>query len=159
MADPIVRRARKEDLRELEALYSSPDLKTTKREARWFIRCYFDYHHVVVAKIEGKIRGACFWRVEGEECCGLAWVENVWVEEAHRRRGVGEILLRRTVKDMRDYYAKRGTRLRRVMLTTQSERTSARGLYQRLGFGLKARLGDLYGPRSEDLAYVLELGP
>jgi len=158
MTKTSISRARKGDLRALEEIYRSPELKTSLREARWFVRCYFDYHHILLAKVDGKVRGACFWRIEGEEYSGLGWVENLWVEQADRRRGLGELLLRRTIEEMGDHYARRGVRLRRIMLTTQAERTSARRLYRRAGFELRARLGDLYGPRAKDLVYVLEVG-
>ncbi len=157
MSEVAVSRAKRGDLGALEKMYACPDLKPTLREARWFVRCYFDYHHILVAKVDGKIQGACFWRIEGEEYCGLGWVENLWVEEKHRGRGLGELLLKEAVKDMRGFYAKRGVRLRRVMLTTQSDKSSARRLYQRAGFSQRAELGAVYEPRSNDLVYVMEL--
>ncbi len=157
MANAAVSKAKREDLSALVKMYKSTELKAGVREARWFVRCYFDYHHILVAKVDGTVRGACFWRIEGEEQCGLAWVENLWVEESCRRKGLGGLLLRRTLEDMRGFYAKRGIGLRRVMLTTQSERSSARRLYRRIGFEPRARLGDVYDPCGKDLVYVMEI--
>ncbi len=90
------------------------------------------------------IRGSCFWRIEGEDYCGLGWVENLFVEEKHRKSGLGEKLLRATISDMKEFYERAGVRLRKVILTTQVNREDARRLYEKVGFREMARLEGLY---------------
>lgn len=149
--------ARKTDLKKLIEVYSSPELKGGTGEASWFVNCYFDYHHVILAKMDGDIIGACFWRIEGERKCGLGWIENIWVDETCRRAGLGEALLRRSVEDMKALYKRDGIVLRHVLLATQVERTSARKLYEKVGFRVLGRLGDLYDHDERDLMYLLEV--
>ena len=145
------------DLERLVDIFSDPDLKTTSEESRWFVKCYLDYHHIIVARVDGEIQGACFWRVEGERYCGLGWIENLWVEEPYRRLGLAEKLLRRSVDDIITFYEDNGIKARKVILTTQVDRSTARRLYERVGFRCSAELGELYGPGEPDLLYVLDL--
>ena len=152
-----IRSAAKDDLESLIEIFRNQDLKTSEEESRWFINCYFDYHHIVVAEIDGRIQGACAWRIEGERHSGLGWIENIWVQEKFRRMGLAEKLLRRSIDDMRSYFDDHGIKLRKVVLTTQVERASARKLYERIGFRVAARLDELYDPGGQDLVYVLDV--
>jgi len=152
-----IRNAAKGDLESLIEIFRNQDLKASEEESRWFITCYFDYHHIVVAEIDGRIQGACAWRIEGERYSGLSWVENIWVEEKFRRMGLAEKLLRRSIDDMKEFFEGHGIELRKVVLTTQTERGSARKLYEKIGFRVAARLEGLYDPGGQDLVYVLDV--
>jgi len=152
-----ISKATKKDLSRLIEIFSDPDLKTNLEESSWFINCYFDYHHIVVAKVDGMIQGACAWRIEGERYSGLGWIENIWVEEKFRRMGLAEKLLRRSIDDMRIHFTDHGIKLRKVVLTTQVEKGSARKLYEKIGFRVAARLDELYDPGGQDLVYVLDV--
>lgn len=150
-----ISRATERDIPALVRMFTHPDLKVTEVEARWFVGCYHSSHHILVARAEGRLAGACFWRIEGERYCGLGWVENLWVEEGSRRSGLGEGLLRAALDDMRTCFTEHGVRLRRVVLTTQVDREAARRLYERVGFKCAAGLGDIYDDGVQDLFYVL----
>ncbi len=150
-----VSRATDDDVPALVRMYTHHDLKQTEDEAAWFVGCYLSSHRIMVAKVDGALKGACFWRIEGERHCGLGWVENLWVEEDSRRLGLGERLLRAAVEDMRAFYSSKGFRLRRVVLTTQVDRGAARRLYEKVGFVPAARLGDAYDDGVEDLIYII----
>ena len=145
------------DLPRLIEVFSHPDLKTSIDESKWFVNCYLEYHHVLVAKVDGEIQGACFWRIEGERCCGLGWIENIWVEEGFRKLGLGERLLTRAVADIKDYFTEHGVKPRKVVLFTQRERTSARRLYERAGFKHVASVEGMYDPGGQDMIYLLDL--
>jgi ribosomal protein S18 acetylase RimI-like enzyme len=151
-----ISKATKKDLRRLVEMFSDPDLKRNRKESDWFVHCYFDYHQINVARVEDEIQGACFWRIEGEKYSGLGWIENLWVEEKYRRMNLGEELLRKSIEDMRVFFEKDGIRLRKVVLTTQVERASARKLYEKIGFRSAASLGDMYDPGGHDLLYILD---
>ncbi len=151
-----IRSAEEDDLDILIEIFRDQDIKTSDEESRWFINCYFDYHYIVVAEVDGRIQGACVWRIEGERYSGLGWIENVWVEEKSRRMGLAEKLLRRSIDDMKIHFDVHGTGLRKVVLTTQVDRDSARKLYEKVGFEIAARLKELYDPGGNDLIYVLD---
>jgi ribosomal protein S18 acetylase RimI-like enzyme len=152
-----ISKATKKDLRRLIEMFSDPDLKTNIDESDWFVRCYFDYHQINVARVKGEIQGACFWRIEGERYSGLGWIENLWVEAQYRGMNLGEMLLRRSIEDMKAFFEKDNKKLRRVVLTTQVERDRARRLYEKVGFRSVASLGDIYDPGGNDLFYVLDV--
>ena len=152
-----IRHATKDDLESLVDIFRNEDLKTNEEESRWFINCYFDYHHIVVAEVDGKIQGACVWRIEGERYSGLGWIENIWVEEKSRKMGLAEKLLTRSIDDMRVFFDHHGIKLRKVVLTTQVERNSARKLYEKIGFRVVARLDELYDSGGQDLIYVMDV--
>jgi ribosomal protein S18 acetylase RimI-like enzyme len=152
-----IRHATKDDLERLVDVFRNQDLKTSREESQWFISCYFEYHHIVVAEVDGRVQGACVWRIEGERYSGLGWIENIWVEEKSRRVGLAERLLRRSIDDMRIYFDQFDIKLRKVVLTTQVERNSARKLYEKIGFRVVARLDELYDPGGHDLIYVLDV--
>jgi ribosomal protein S18 acetylase RimI-like enzyme len=152
-----IRSAEEDDLDILVEIFRDQYLKTSDEESRWFINCYFDYHHIVVAEVDGRIQGACVWRIEGERYSGLGWIENIWVEEKSRRKGLAEKLLRRSIEDMKIHFIDHGIKLRKVVLTTQVERSSARSLYEKIGFKAVARLDEMYDPGGQDLVYVLDV--
>lgn len=152
-----ISRATELDVPELVRMYTHPELKVSDDEAGWFVGCYRSFHRLLVARVDGRVRGACAWRIEGERHCGLGWVENLWVDEECRGQGVGEGLLRAALDDMKASYAEQGVTLRRVVLTTQVDRGEARRLYERMGFRCAAGLGDIYDEGVQDLFYVLNL--
>jgi len=151
-----ISKATEADLARLIEIYSSPDLKVGPEQSRWFVSCYFDYHHILVGRVGDTIQGSCFWRIEGEDYCGLGWVENLFVEEKCRKSGLGEKLLRATISDMKEFYARAGVRLRKVILTTQVNREDARRLYEKVGFREMARFEGLYDADENDIIYVLD---
>lgn len=152
-----IARAEENDLPRLIEIFADPDLKTSKDESEWFVSCYHDYHHILVAKVDGTIQGACFWRIEGERYSGLAWIENVWVEAGFRKLGLGQKLLERAVEDVKSFFSEHGVKPRKVVLTTQEERTAARKLYGRLGFNQVASVTGMYDPGGHDILYMLDL--
>lgn len=156
-ADTEIQNAKKEDLARLVEIFSHPDLKTSFEESRWFVNCYFDYHHVLVAKVDGIIQGACFWRVEGERYSGLGWIENIWVEERFRKLGLGEQLLAHATTEIISFFRSHGVKPRKVVLFTQRERTSARKLYEKAGFKHVASVEGMYDPGGQDMIYLLDL--
>ena len=152
-----ISKATKKDLKRLVEMFSDPDLKTNREESEWFVHCYFDYHHINVARVNGEVQGACFWRIEGERYSGLGWIENLWVEERYRRLNLGEKLLRKSIEDMKVFFEKDNKKLRKVVLTTQLDRVSARKLYEKTGFRSVASLEDMYDPGGHDLFYMLDI--
>ncbi len=158
MSQPITtRKATNADLPRLIAVFQHPDLKTSREEAEWFVRSYLDYHQIIVAEVGGEIQGACFWRIEGERYSGLGWIENLWVEEKFRNFGVGELLLRNAVDDIQTYFKKHGVKPRKIVLTTQEERSAARQLYEKVGFHHVASIEGMYDPGGHDMVYLMDL--
>jgi ribosomal protein S18 acetylase RimI-like enzyme len=147
------------DVESLIGIYSSPDLYHNREEASWFVRSFFDYHHVKVIRDERNVVGALFWNVVEEKHHGLVEVGDLWVDEAFRRRGLGERLLRTAIEDMRKFFAKDKYVLRKVLVTTGEDNEPAKKLYEKIGFQESAVLRDLFGKGENELVYVLTVNP
>jgi ribosomal protein S18 acetylase RimI-like enzyme len=153
----LVADAEKTDVQALIAIYSSPHLYHNCEEASWFVKSYFDYHHVKVAKNPEKAVGALFWNVAEERHHELAEIRDLWVDEGFRKRGFGEKLLRAAIDDMERFFRNGGNVLGKVMVTTGEDNGPARKLYEKVGFAKVAVLADLFAKGENELVYVLTL--
>ena len=140
----IVEPAKETDISRLEEIYSAEELHRSLAQARWYVRSHFDYNSILVARVDGRIQGACFWRIEGEKVCGTGWIEDMWVEKGFRRLGLGERLLRKAVADLREHFSKDGLVLRKILLTTHVTNKAARDLYEKLGFAKCGEVDSMY---------------
>lgn len=152
----LVADAEDADVQALIAIYSSPHLYHNYEEASWFVKSYFDYHHVKVAKNQEKIVGALFWNVVEEKHHGLTEICDLWVDEDFRRKGFGEKLLA-AIDDMQQFFRNGGHVLRKVIVTTGEDNEPARKLYEKVGFTKVAVLADLFAKGENELVYVLTL--
>jgi ribosomal protein S18 acetylase RimI-like enzyme len=151
--------ATKKDVESLIEVYSSPDLYHNREEASWFVKSYFYYHHIKVVKQRREVVGAIFWNSVEEKHHGLTSIQNIYIDEKFRRKGLGERLLRSSIGDMKKLYAKHGYSLRKVFVTTGEDNKPARNLYEKIGFRLVAVLPDLFAKGENELAYILTLNP
>jgi ribosomal protein S18 acetylase RimI-like enzyme len=151
--------ATENDAETLIEIYSSPHLYHDREGASWFVKCYFDYHHIKVVRIDGGVVGALFWRVESERHHGIAVIDDLWINTEHRRRGLGEKLLRSSLEDAERFFAKDGYCLRKMVVTTAEDNEPARKLYEKLGFQKVATLKDLYSRGENELVYISTLSP
>ena len=148
-----VRPAKKADIPRLEEIYAGEGLHRSLAQARWYVHSHFDYNSILVARVDGKIQGACFWRIEGEKGCGTGWIEDMWVEKEYRRLGLGEKLLRRAVADLKEHFSKDGLVLRKIFLTTQVTNEAARALYEKIGFVKCGEVDSMYEDGIKTLIY------
>jgi ribosomal protein S18 acetylase RimI-like enzyme len=154
-----VSNATKNDVESLIKVYSSPDLYHNREEASWFVKSYFDYHHIKVVKHRKEVVGAIFWNTVEEKHHGLTNIQDFYIDEEFRRKGLGERLLRASIEDMKKLYAKHGYTPRKVFVTTGEDNKPARNLYEKIGFRLVAVLPDLFSKGESELAYILTLNP
>jgi len=147
------------DVEDLITIYSSPNLYHNRQEASWFVRSFFDYHHIKIVKAEEKVVGAVFWNVVEEKHHGLTEIGDLWIDEGFRRRGSGEKLLRTVIEDMKRFFAKENYALRKVMVTTGDDNEPAKKLYEKVGFRKSALLADLFAKGENELVYILTLNP
>lgn len=146
--------ASNKDLEILIEIYSSPHLYHKREEASWFVKSFFDYHHIKVVKCRGRIIGVLFWNVVEEKHHGLAEIVDLWIDEGFRRRGLGEKLLRSAIENMRQVFEKDGYKLRKALATTGEDNEPAMKLYKKIGFEKSAVLKDLFADGENELVYV-----
>jgi ribosomal protein S18 acetylase RimI-like enzyme len=151
--------ASKSDIESLIEIYSSTNLYHDREETSWLVKSYFDYHHIKVVKQDDKVVGVLFWNFVEEKHHGLANIQELWVEESLRRKGLGERLLRSSIEDMEKFYAKYHHTLRKVLVTTGEYNKPARNLYEKVGFNRVALLPDLFSKDENELVYILTLNP
>lgn len=147
------------DAESLIEVYSSPDLYHGREEASWFVKSFFDYHHVKIIKHERSVVGALFWNVVEEKHHGLVEIGDLWIDQSFRRRGLGERLLRTVIEDMKKFFARDNHVLRKVLVTTGEDNEPAKKLYKKAGFQKSAVLRDLFGQGENELVYVLPVNP
>lgn len=147
------------DVEDLISIYSSPHLYHSRQEASWFVKSFFDYHHIKIVKDEEKVIGAAFWSVVEEKHHGLTEIGDLWIDEGFRRRGLGERLLRTVIEDMERFFAKENYGLRKVLVTTGDNNEPAKKLYEKIGFRKSALLADLFAKGENELVYILTLNP
>ncbi|GEM_PF-813596 len=147
--------ARTEDLEDLVTIYSSPYLYHNREEAGWFVKSFFDYHHIKVIKHQKRIIGTAFWKVMEEKHHGLAQIVDIWIDEESRRKGIGEKLLRMIIIDMKQLFVNSNHVLRKVLVTTGDDNEPAKRLYEKIGFEKTAVLADLFAKGDNEIVYVL----
>jgi ribosomal protein S18 acetylase RimI-like enzyme len=147
------------DVESLIRIYSSPDLYHNREEASWFVKSFFDYHHIKVMRNEGRVIGAIFWNVVEEKHHGLAEIGDFWIDKDSRRKGLGERLLRTVIKDMKQFFEKDKHTFRKVLVTTGEDNEPAKNLYEKVGFQRSAAVADLFGQGETELVYVLTVNP
>jgi len=147
------------DVEDLISIYSSPHLYHSRQEASWFVKSFFDYHHIKIVKDEEKVIGAAFWNVMEEKHHGLTEIGDLWIDEGFRRKGLGERLLRTVIEDMKRFFAKENYTLRKVLVTTGDNNEPAKKLYEKIGFRKSALLADLFAKGENELVYILTLNP
>ena len=151
--------ANAKDVKDLVRIYSSPELYHNRKDASWFVKSFFDYHHVKIVKAEQKVVGAAFWNVLEEMHHGITEIGDLWIEEGYRRKGLGEKLLLTIIKDMKQFFAKKNYTLRKVLITTGEDNEPAKKLYEKIGCKKSAVLADLFAKGENELLYILTLNP
>lgn len=145
------------DVDSLIKIYSSPHLYHNREEASWFVKSFYDYHHIKLVRHEGNVVGALFWNVMEEKHHGLAEIVDFWIDKNFRRRGLGEKILLTVIEDMKRLFASHHYPLRKVLVTTGDDNTPARKLYEKIGFQKSASLPDLFAQGETELVYILTI--
>jgi len=148
-----------DDVERLIETYSAPHLYHTREEATRYVKLFFDYHHIKVVKLGKVPAGWLFWRVESERHHGIAVIDDFWIEEKFRRKGLGEKLLRASIEDAKNFFKKDSYALRKVLVTTAENNEPAKRLYEKIGFKKCAVLKDLYRKDENELVFILTLNP
>ena len=109
----------------------------------------------IVATIQetGEIAGVAGWFPDKYDWPGILWLNWFYVRQAHRRRGVGRMLLQEVIDSVRRLDS------RKLYLDTSSDPIYARAveLYKRFGFREEGRLADYYDVGEDYLILGLDL--
>lgn len=134
MADPVLRPFVRADWSAVCAVHepaARSELASSGRDQRSFrpmsdeedLDTFLRLNSALVASVDGQVVGFVAWRDRGE-WDGSGYLSWLYVDPAHHRRGIGELLLRRAVEALGD---------QAWTLTPQDNEPAIR-LYQRHGF-------------------------
>lgn len=106
--------------------------------------------HVLIAEVDGVFAGMCLWFRSFSTWRGKpgGYIQDIVVDQAFRGRKIGEALLRRTAREVRD---QGGAYLR---LSVDAKNIAAQRFYQKMGldWSIEERIHAAYGTAFEKLA-------
>ena len=97
------------------------------------------------------------WYVKENPHDGLVELEELYVLEEYRRKGVGSELIKFSINAVQKYFKSLGIEPRRIYLFMNENNLGARNLYENFGFKHIANLGHLHSDDENDLFYILDL--
>ena len=119
------------------------------------IECYTSHNFTVIAKDKKKIVGVLQWYAKEEPRHGLAEIEEVFVLDEYRGKGIGSRIVAFAIESVRDYFKKMKFNPRKIFLFVEKNNLSARHLYEKNGFKFVAEAGNLFDDGAIELFYVL----
>ena len=143
-----------DDQKQLEETFQHFKDKTAMRKRA---ECYLFHNNAALAKVGNDIIGKVLWYVKENPNNGLVELEELFVLEEYRRKGVGSKLIKFIINAVQIHFKNIGIEPRRIYLFTNENNQSARKLYEKFGFEYIANLGHLYSENDNDLFYILDL--
>ncbi len=150
--DVDTRRAINDDIEDLTKVYAKS--YGSIEQAGKHVRDFIENHGGRLAVVDGRLVGVLFWMQRETASHGQAEIVDLWVEESERRRGIGQTLLKESIREIEDHYLSQGQTLKVMLLFTTEGNSPARMLYEKMGFQVAANLGDLTGLGDKDILYT-----
>ncbi|MBI2657190.1 GNAT family N-acetyltransferase [Candidatus Woesearchaeota archaeon] len=110
-------------------------------------------HQYIVAEERGKIIGIVTWLMHGLPKHQLAELDRIAVLPEYRGKGVSGQLFNEMVKDVRKFYKKQKSRLRKLYLLTHADNERAQKFYEKLGFRHETTLKQHYYKDKDEYVY------
>ncbi|MHA1987889.1 MAG: GNAT family N-acetyltransferase [Promethearchaeota archaeon] len=149
-----IENATPDDQNQLEKTFQHFKDKTAMRKRA---ECYLFHNNTILAKDGKLIVGKVLWYVKENPNDGLVELEELFILEDYRRKGVGSELIKFCINAVQNHFKNLGIKPRRIYLFTNENNEGARKLYENFGFEPIANLGHLYSDDENDLFYVLDL--
>jgi len=121
------------------------------------IKCYISHNFTVIAKDENKIVGILQWHIKEDPKNGVVEFEEFHVLEEYRGKGIGSLILKFSIQNVRDYFEKIKIYPRKIFLFVARSNTIARTLYEKYDFKLNSEVGNLFSDDEVELLYSLDL--
>ena len=143
-----------DDQKQLEETFQHFKDKTVMRKRA---ECYLFHNNTVLAKDGEHIIGKVLWYVKENPHDGLVELEELYVLEEYRRKGVGSELIKFSINAVQKYFKSLGIEPRRIYLFMNENNLGARNLYENFGIKHIANLGHLHSDDENDIFYILDL--
>lgn len=154
MADIKAVQASGKDLKQLLVFFKHYKVRTIIQNR---VNCYLSHNCTVVAKDKNRIVGILQWYVKENPNTGVAEFEEVYVLDGYRSKGIGLLLIKYTIRLVKDYFTDLKIQPRKIFLFVNKRNKAARRLYQKCGFNFVAKVGNLFSDTETELFYCLNL--
>ena len=154
MRDTIIRDANIDDKYRLEELFN---FFKSEEENKNRVDCYLSHNHTILAETEKDIIGVVQWHIKEDPNVGVAELEQVFVREKYRAKGIGTKLINYAIQKIDDSFKMLKIKPRRIFLFTSEDNMIARRMYEKLGFKKQCAVGDLFLNNKNELFYIFNL--
>ena len=140
-----------EKLREFFKHYKNEEIINSR------IECYLEHNSTIIAEENQDIAGAVQWYVKENPNAGVAELEEMFVTENYRKKGIASELLNYLIEDVKKFFSSRNIEPRKLYLFVSKDNQSARKLYEKHGFKMIAEVNDIFTDNQNEVFYCLDL--
>ena len=151
-----IRKARLNDARGIaNVLVNGYNIKDINEGVSTFKNETKKLHNYIVAEEKGRIIGIVTWLMHGLPKHQLAELDRIAVLPEYRGKGVAKELFEAMLKDMRSFYKKNKSRLRKLYILTHFDNARAHRFYEKLGFKHETTLKSHYYKDKDEYVYSM----
>ena len=149
-----IRRAKPSDAKGIaNVLVNSYNVKSQQEGIDVFNNETAKQHVYIVAQDKGNIIGIATWIMHGLPKHQLAELDRIAVLPEYRGHGVARPLFGALLKDAKDFYKKKKSKLRKMYILTHYDNVRAHRFYEKLGFTHEATLKQHYYSNKDEYVY------
>ena len=145
--------ATKRDRKQLAGHFNHYGKELAKKRAE----CYTGHNFTALAKENDSIVGVLQWYIKEDPNAGVAELEELYVLEKYRNKGIASSLTCYAIQSIRDYFKDNGIRPRKIFAFVSKNNPASRRTNEKNGFKLISEVGDLFAENKTELFYVLDL--
>lgn len=149
-----IRKAKASDAKGIaNVLVNSYNVKDIKEGMKVFRNETAKQHHWIAAEDNGKVIGIATWILHGLPKHQLAELDRIAVLPEYRGQGIAKPLFEALLKDCRDFYKKKKSKLRKMYILTHYDNVRAHKFYEKLGFAHETTLKKHYYENKDEFVY------
>ena len=112
-------------------------------------------HNYIVAEEKGKIIGIVTWVTHGLPKHQLCELDRIAVLPEYRGKGIAKQLFNALINDVKSFYKKNKSKLRKLYLLTHADNIRAHKFYEKLGFKHETTLNEHYYKHKDEFVYSM----
>ena len=151
-----IRNAKSSDAKGIaNVLVRSYNIKDLKEGVEVFRNETKKFHHYIVAEKNRKITGIVTWLMHGLPKHQLCELDRIAVLPEYRGKRVSGKLFAALIKDIKLFYKKNKSKLRKLYLLTHADNARAQRFYEKLGFKHETTLKQHYYKDKDEYFYSM----
>ena len=112
-------------------------------------------HNYIVAEEKGEVIGIVTWLMHGLPKHQLCELDRIAVSPEYRGKGISKLLFQALIKDAKQFYKKKKSKLRKLYLLTHADNIRAHKFYEKLGFKHETTLKQHYYKDKDEYVYSM----